>query len=166
MRPVGKRRTRGHVIADMGACFVEWQALQCGFVVERMYRDYGIDLEVKTFNERGERERGTIHIQVKSTDGLVLKPRQAVVPVRVDRASLVDWLYEMEPVILIVFDAVKKRAYWICIQEYFGDPGDFDFFAVGASVSVRVPILNRLNPNAMRKMAKLRDQYRSRRFIP
>jgi deoxycytidine triphosphate deaminase len=163
MRHVGKRRTREHVIADMSACFVEWQALQCGYVVERMVHDYGIDLELKTFNERGQRERGDILVQVKATDGLVLRPRQTAFSFRIERTNLVDWLYEREPVILIVFDAVKKRGYWICIQEYFGDPKNVDFFAMGKSTSVRVPVANRLNPSAIRKMATLRDQFRLRR---
>jgi hypothetical protein len=41
-----KRRTRQHVIADLGVNYVELQALQCGYLVERVARDYGIDLRV------------------------------------------------------------------------------------------------------------------------
>jgi hypothetical protein len=137
-------------------------ALQCGYVIERMRHDYGIDLELKTFNERGERERGDIHIQVKATDRLRLRPTQTAFSFRVDRANLVDWVYELEPVILIVFDAKKKRAYWVCIQEFSGDPENLNFFAFGKSVSVRVPVANRLSPNAMRKIARLRDEFRDR----
>jgi Domain of unknown function (DUF4365) len=142
---------------------LEWQALRCGYTIERMHHDYGIDLELKTFNGRGERERGDVLIQVKATDGLLLRPGQRAFPFRIERSNLVDWVYELEPVILTVFDAVKKRAYWICIQDYFGDPTGLDFFAVGKSVSVRVPVANKLNPRAMRKMAILRDRFRSRR---
>ncbi len=160
--PVGTRRTREHVIADLGVCFVEWQALQCGYVVERMRHDYGIDLEMKTFNENGERERGDIHIQVKATDRLLLRPTTAAFSFRVARTNLVDWVYEVEPVILIVFDAKKKRGYWVCIQALFPDPEKVNFFAFGKTASIRVPVASRLNPNAMRKMARLRDEFRDK----
>jgi hypothetical protein len=39
-----KRRTREHVIADLSVNHVERQALLCGFSVERIRVDYGIDL--------------------------------------------------------------------------------------------------------------------------
>jgi hypothetical protein len=41
-----KRRTRGHVLADLSANFVEKQALLCGYTAERVRLDYGIDLVV------------------------------------------------------------------------------------------------------------------------
>lgn len=161
-RPIGKRRTREHVIADMSISYVEWHALQCGYVIERMHYDYGIDLELKTFNEHGERERGNILVQVKATDGLLLRPGQTAFPFRIERTNLVDWLYEVEPVILVVFDAVKLRAFWICIQEYFGDPREMNLFTVGKSVSMHIPLANRVNRRSIRKMAILRDQFRKR----
>jgi hypothetical protein len=117
---------------------------------------------LKTFNERGERERGDIHIQVKATDRLLFRPAQTAFSFRVARTNLVDWLYEVEPVILIVFDAKKKRAYWVCIQALFPDLEKLNFFAFGKSVSIRVPVANRLNPSAMRQMARLRDEFRDR----
>src|ERR1700687_3631488 len=86
--PIGKRRTREHIIADLSVCFVEWQALQCGYTVERMYHDYGIDLEIMTYNDRGERERGAILVQVKATDGLLLRKGQGSISVRIEPADL------------------------------------------------------------------------------
>jgi uncharacterized protein DUF4365 len=158
--PLGKRRTREHVIADLGECFVEWQVLQCGHVVERMHRDYGIDMELKVFNEGGQLESGDVLIQVKATESLALRSGQTAFSVRVERANLVDWVYELQPVVLIAFDARKKRGYWVCIQEIFGDPTLLNFFGFGKSVSVRIPIANRLNPTAIRKIVQLRDRFR------
>jgi hypothetical protein len=48
-----KRRTREHVIADLGVNFVERKILLAGFVAEREHFDYGIDLVVKTFDAAG-----------------------------------------------------------------------------------------------------------------
>ncbi len=45
-----KRRTREHIIADLSVNHVERHVLLAGHVVERFTYDYGIDLEVITFN--------------------------------------------------------------------------------------------------------------------
>src|SRR5262245_7909639 len=70
MRIQRKRRTRQHVIADLAVNHVERQALLCGFTAERMAHDYGIDLELATFNRRGEIEEGKILMQVKASERL------------------------------------------------------------------------------------------------
>ena len=55
-RVLRKRRTREHVIADLSVNFLERQVLLCGFTTERMAHDYGVDLEIFTFNRVGEIE--------------------------------------------------------------------------------------------------------------
>jgi hypothetical protein len=45
-----KRRTREHVLADLCANYVEKQGLLCGFAIERVRLDYGIDLMVQTLS--------------------------------------------------------------------------------------------------------------------
>ena len=160
--PIGKRRTREHIIADMSICFVEWQALRSGYSVERIFHDYGIDLEIDTFNEIGEIQPGTILVQVKATDGLDVRSTQSTVPFRIGRNDLLLWLSEFEPVILVLFDAKKTRAYWVCVQEYFAALPNFNLFAAGKTITVRVPLANRVNPNAMRKFGRLLVEYRNR----
>jgi Domain of unknown function (DUF4365) len=150
----GKRRTREHVIADLSICFVEWQALLCGYTVERMHHDYGIDLQLMTYNKNGEIEPGNILFQVKATDGLLLSEGQATIPVRVERLHLARWLREKSPMIVIVFDAQKRRAFWCYVQQYFQKLSDFNIFAAGDTITIRVPIVNRVNPAAMRKFAR------------
>ena len=163
MKPLsGKRRTREHIIADLSICFVEWQALTCGYVVERMRHDYGIDLELKTFNRLGEAEPGDVLIQVKATDGLSVREGQTSVSWPIERAHLVRWLQELLPVVVIVFDAKKTRAFWVCIQEYFDALPAFNIFAAGNTITLHVPLANRVSPRAMRTFARLRDQYRKR----
>jgi hypothetical protein len=156
--PIGKRRTREHVIADLSINFVERQALLCGFTVETIYKDYGIDLELKTYNEVGEREPGGVLFQVKATDGMSLREGQADFPARIQKSDLKLWLREKSPVILIVFDAQRTKAYWCYIQQYFQRLKDFNLFAAGETITVRVRVANRLNPAAMRRFARFRDR--------
>ena len=155
---IGKRRTRAHIIADLSVCFVEWQALLCGYTVERMHHDYGIDLELMTYNKNGEIEPGNILFQVKATDGLLLSEGQTTFPVRIERTHLVRWRREKSPVIVIIFDANKKRAFWCYVQRYFQALQDFNIFAAGETITIRVPTANRINPRAMRRFARFRDR--------
>ena len=156
--PRGKRRTRAHVIADLSVCFVEWQALRCGYTIERVRDDYGIDLELKTYNKAGEREPGDILMQVKATDGLSLRPGQNTFSFRIERADLRLWLAEKSPVILIVFDAKKTRAYWCYIQQYFQAIKGFDIDATGNTITINVSLANRLNSRSMRQFSRFRDR--------
>ena len=48
--------------------------------------------------------------------------------------------------ILIVFDAKKKRAYWCYVQRYFQVLVDFNIFAAGETITIHVPSANRVNP--------------------
>jgi hypothetical protein len=47
-----KRRTREHVIADLRVNHVERLVLRCGWTVERTRYDYGLDLDMHTYNPR------------------------------------------------------------------------------------------------------------------
>jgi hypothetical protein len=112
-RPAKKRRTREHVLAELGVNFVERQVLLCGHSVERVLHDYGYDLLLFTYDRNGEVERGVVFIQVKATDDLrVLATRQAAA-VRIELANLRSWLREQLPVILVVYDAHSDAAYWL-----------------------------------------------------
>ena len=159
MKPVvGKRRTREHVIADLSVCFVEWQALRCGYTVECIYRDYGIDLELNTYNSTGEREPGSVLFQVKPTDGLLVRDGAATFSFRIRRADLLLWRKEKSPVILIVYDAKKTRAYWCYVQQYFQTLKEFNIFAAGETITIHIPVANRVNVRAMRQFARFRDR--------
>jgi hypothetical protein len=54
LSPLRKRRTRQHVIADLSYNFVERLILQCGWVARRPYPDYGVDMQMETYNDDGE----------------------------------------------------------------------------------------------------------------
>jgi hypothetical protein len=153
-----KRRTREHVIADLSVNHVERHALLCGFVVEGLTHDYGIDLEVFTFDREGQVEEGTILLQLKASDHLVIRRNQATFAFRVDRSDLVLWLAQPMPVILIVYDARKEVAYWLYVQSYFRRLKEFNLFAAGKSVTVQVPPGNVVTTSAMRRFARFRNR--------
>jgi hypothetical protein len=137
---------------------VEWQALWCGYTAERVYHDYGIDLELNTYNTRSEREPGDVLMQVKATDGLVLREGATTFPFRIERSDLLLWRKEKSPVMLIVFDAKRTRAYWCYVQQYFQALKDFNIFAAGETITIHVPVANRVNPRAIRKFARFRNR--------
>ncbi len=90
--PPRKRRTRAHVLADLSANHVEKIALGCGYAVDRVWHDYGLDLAVFTFDKRGYLESGVLWIQLKAT---------------------------VYPITLVMYDAANDRAYWLLVQSYF-----------------------------------------------
>jgi hypothetical protein len=153
-----KRRTREHVLADLSANHVELQALRCGYAVERIIHDYGIDLELFTFTRKGEFEEGVILLQLKATARLRLRPGQAALTFRIERADLVSWLAQPMPVILVVYDGRRSVAYWLYVQRHFQQREGFNLFAAGKTITVRIPKDNVLDPSAVRWFAKFRDR--------
>ncbi len=129
---VGKRRTREHVIADLSANHVERHALLCGYSVERVRHDYGIDLILFTYNTRGEVESAKVFLQLKATDRLRMTADKTLVLFKLQAADLRSWLAEFQPVILVVYDAVQERACWLYVQAYFEKLPRFDLKQVGA----------------------------------
>jgi hypothetical protein len=157
-RPPRKRRTREHIIADLSVNYVERQALLCGYIVDRIVRDYGIDLEVTTFTRKGEIEEGKVLVQLKASDRLRLQPGQETFSFRIERSDLILWLAQPMPMILIVYDARKTAAYWLYIQSYFRKRSGFNLFAAGKTITVQFSTANIVNPAAMRKFARFRDR--------
>src|SRR2546423_3625650 len=89
-----KRRTREHVIADLSVNHVERQALLAGFAVQRIVRDYGIDLFIATYDPAGDVENGEIRIQLKATDNPRWVQGRQYLAVRVRQGDFRHWLME------------------------------------------------------------------------
>lgn len=147
-----KRRTREHVIADLSVNHVERQVLLCGFAVERVWKDYGIDLFVYTFDRRGEVENDSLRFQLKATDRLKLSTDGTRVLCRVERRDLNHWLEESMPVILVLYDARADVAYWLYLQAHFAAHPRFDLVSAAEYVTVAIPRDNLLNRAAMRRI--------------
>lgn len=157
-KPIKKKtRTRQHVIADLAVNHIERYIFQCGFSVERVQHDYGYDLIMSTYDKQGQIENDWVVIQVKATDKLKLLRDGKTVSFSLDRRDLKLWLKEYRPVILIVYDGMKDRAYWLYVQAYFEDKRPIDLFSAPGNISVRIPMANRVNKSAVHRFAKYRD---------
>ena len=147
-----KRRTRQHVIADLGVNHVERAVLRCGWAAERVVFDYGIDLYAQVFSDDGFTMPLRIPIQVKSSD----RPRRLKngrsIAVQVEMAHVRAWLRETVPAVLVLYDASADIAYWLHLQQYFSDrPVPINQM----SVVVQVEIANMLDERAVKALADL-----------
>ncbi len=115
-----KRRTRQHQIEDLSYNFVEAQVLDA-FCVMRRYteRDYSYDASVRTFVENGEIENGEFYIQVKATDNLRYSRRNKGYELTLERRDLELWLNQRYPVLVVLYDAKRKRGFYIDLHKYF-----------------------------------------------
>jgi Domain of unknown function (DUF4365) len=88
---VKKKRPRQHIIADLSVNHVERSIILCGYSVERVDYDYGIDLVIFTYDLNGEIENGHIYVQLKATDTLDVLADQATIAFPLKRADLEFW---------------------------------------------------------------------------
>jgi Domain of unknown function (DUF4365) len=146
-----KYRPRGHVIADLSTNHVERAALLCGYSVQRIQADYGIDLLVYTYDKKGYAESGMIPFQLKATDNLQVLADGNRIPVQIDQRDLNRWQKEIYPFILVMYDAAENIAYWIHIQTFLRENPGLD--RNQASHTVYLSKQNRLNESAMRQFA-------------
>lgn len=146
-----KRRTRAHVIADLGVHYVEGPILRCGFTAERVVHDYGLDLYMTTYSNTGEAESDWVLFQVKATDRLARTAGSAAVTFRVEQADLDRWTAETYPVILVVYDARADVAYWLYVQAHF--PPGRGRARRRRKVTVHIPAANVLDEAAIRRFA-------------
>ena len=153
LNPPRKRRTREHVLADLSANHIERYALQCGFAVEELRQDYGLDLAIFTFDEQGYLESGVIWLQLKATDHVKTTRDGSVVLVRVDRRDILAWIAERNPVILVLYDAKLDRAFWLSIHSYFGNEQAFAKLR-GKTITIPIPATNLINEKAMRDFVR------------
>ena len=152
-----KRRTRQHVIAELSVNHVERCALLCGFSVERIEHDYGIDLVLFTYDGNGEIENGQVFLRLKATDNLTVLSDEQTVSFSVERSDLERWLNEPMPCILVVYDALEDTAFWQYIQAYFEDMPDFNLAQAGRSVTIYLPKNQMVGQDAIRAFARYRD---------
>lgn len=159
-----KRRTRAHVIADLSVNHVERFILRCGWTAERTWYDYGLDLDMHTYNSRGEVENGSVLLQLKATDVLKRSAEGTVIPVRLEWRDVLFWANELDPVILVRYDAREDKAYWLYVQEYFRQV-QWPVVRSGkaSTVTVHIPAGSVLDEAAIQRFARFRNERRRRR---
>ena len=152
-----KRRTREHVIADLGVNHVERQVLRAGHTVEKQLHDYGLDLTLNMFDRNGEILAGSVFFQVKSTDHLEMVQNGRYISCRIERAHLRAWLAEPMPVVLIVYDAKRNRAYWLYVQAAFSAGRRFRAVRGSDRLTLHVPVNQVFTLAALRRIDRFRE---------
>jgi hypothetical protein len=152
-----KLRTREHVIADLAVNHAERQGLLCGYSLERIIHDYGLDLILFTYNANGELDDGAILLQIKATERTKRVQDGRSISFRMSRTDLQGWLRKVMPVILVVYDASADTAYWLYVQNYFESLPGFNLFQAGETITVHLPVSQALDPAAVRQFASFRD---------
>jgi hypothetical protein len=112
-----KRRTRQHVIADQSVHYVEGFILDEGHTAERYFYDYGYDLVMTTYDERGYVEPNVLYFQVKASESLQVVGGDYVCDIEVRDYNL--WMAERMPVILVLYAASMRRAFWLDLKRFF-----------------------------------------------
>jgi hypothetical protein len=69
-------------------------------------------------------------------------------------------MLEEMPVILILFDASRRRAYWLHVQGYFREEATRQPKKGAKTVRVRVPMRQPVNRRAIAKMRDLKREAR------
>ncbi len=154
----GKTRTRQHVIADLAVNYVERQVLLCGYTGQRVQHDYGYDFTAVTYDQRGQVEGGVVFFQVKATDRLLSLKDGRTVSWPISRRDLKLWLSEAYPVIFVLYDGSRDRAYWLHIQSHFAGYPTAKLFATGDELNVHIPLVQRVNRRAIRAIARCKNE--------
>ena len=155
LRGPRKQRTRQHVIADLSVHHLEGFILDAGHTAQRLSSDYGYDLVMFTYDGHGYLEPGSVFIQLKASDAMDEVGTNYVFDLDVRDYNL--WMREQTPVILVLFDATRRRAFWLPTQEYFRDQATRQPRHGAKSVRVRIPIRHRVNSAAIVKMRELKQ---------
>lgn len=148
-----KRRTRQHVIEELGVNFLERQVLRRGHQLQRpSLREYGWDAVMFHFSSDGSVENGEVRFQVKATDNL--KTDRGIIRCRVRTGDVHYWYWEDPPFVLVVYDAEKGRAFWLHLRGYIDDhPGLLELDQ--ETLTMRVPITNKVTLRAVDQWRQL-----------
>ena len=150
-----KQRTRQHVIADQSINHVERFIIDEGHTAQRMEKDYGYDLLLFTYDEQGYSEPDFLSVQLKAAESLQAVGSDYVFDVDIRDYNL--WMLERWPVILILFDASRRRAFWLPIQRYFREEMARQLMRGARTVRVRVPARQAVSRRAVSRMRNLKE---------
>jgi Domain of unknown function (DUF4365) len=138
------------VIAAQSVNHVERFLIDEGHTAERLASDYGYDLVLYTYDAEGYAEEGSIYLQLKASEKLRASGDNFVFDM--DLRDYTRWIREPMPVILILFDASRRRAYWVYVQRYFGERLSRKPGPGARTVRVRVPKRQVVSRTAIRTM--------------
>jgi hypothetical protein len=151
-----KQRTRQHIIADLSVNHVERIILEEGHSVESLGSDYGYDLVMRTHDSEGFIEAGSVLFQLKSSDNLAALGGMYSFDIDIRDYNL--WRAEVMPVVLILFDAIARRAYWLPIQRYFRENPLRRPRTGAKTIRVHVSQRQSVNRRAIRQMRTAKEE--------
>jgi hypothetical protein len=151
-----KKRTRQHVIAAQSVNHVERFIIDAGHTAERPASDYGYDLVLFTYDEAGYAEEGSVYLQLKAAEKLSRSGDDFVFDIDVRDFAL--WTAELMPVVLILFDASRRRAYWVYVQRYFAGEPSRQPRRKAKTVRIRVPKRQVVSGGAIGKMRSYKQR--------
>jgi hypothetical protein len=151
-----KRRTRAHVMADQSVNYVERFLIDEGHTAQRQQYDYGYDLNVITYDSKGYVEPGSFFLQLKAAETLNESGTDYVFDLDVRDYNL--WMMELLPVILVLYDASRRRAYWLHVQPYFRQDPARQPRPGAKTVRVRVPKRQAVNRRAVAAMRAIKQE--------
>ncbi len=107
-----------------------------------------------TFDEQGYAEPGAVYFQLKAMETLAESGPDYVFDLDIRDYNL--WVREELPVFLVLFDATRRRAYWLAVQEYFTEDPARQPKKGAKTVRVRVPKRQVVDQKAIAKMRELK----------
>jgi hypothetical protein len=158
--PPGKQRTRRHIIADQSRNHVERFIIDEWHTAQRLEPDYGYDLGLTTYDADGYVEPGAAYLQLKASEALKPSGENYVFDLDIRDYNL--WSRELQPVFLVLFDASRRRAFWLYIQGYFREDDSRRPKKGAKAIRVRVPARQRINRRAVARMRATKQELISR----
>ena len=150
-----KMRTESHVIAELSVNFLERRVLKRSHQYVRMPApEYGIDGWMCHFSAEGFPEDGHVFFQLKATSKLrFVGNEQQYVTAKIESTHLRDWWERKHhPVILVLYDAVGDRAFWLDVQAYCDEVNRTEprrLTIDQETVTIRIPFKNKLTLRAV-----------------
>ena len=151
-----KRRTRQHVIAAQSANYVERFIIDEGHTAQQFEYDYGYDLIVFTYDEHGFVEEGSVYFQLKASETLLAGTKGYVFDL--DIRDYNHWKNEPMPVILVLFDASRRRAYWLYVQRSFARDASRKPKSGAKTVRVYVPLRQSVTCRAIARIRQFKQK--------
>ena len=107
------------MIANLSVHHVEGFVLEAGHTVQVVAKDYGYDLLLFTYDAEGYQEPDLAYLQLKAAESLRAVGEAYVYDLDIRDYRL--WVKDKLPVILVLFDATRRQAVWVAVQDYFRD---------------------------------------------
>jgi len=135
--------------------YVERFIIDEGHTAQRMAPDYGYDLILFTYDEEGYVEPGVAFLQLKASETLTPSGANFVFDLDIRDYNL--WLAEEAPVFLVLFDATRRRAYWLYVQHYFENDSSRQPQKGAKKVRVEVPGRQAISRRGVARMRKWKE---------